>query len=176
VARSSALILLAGLGLVAGATAAGAQSTSDKSLAPLAGEFRTIQIVGSNSCLQPEGGSSAQWTPIVLATCNGSTAQGWKYQDLGKNHYSFLNPNGWCLYTVDDPADRSAVFQDACQDSNAEWNSGVKLPDVVSLRTRVRYRDNNFCLDVPGGVPTEGLRVQLWACNGSLAQRWIVGF
>ena len=60
--------------------------------------------------------------------------------------------------------------------SNAEWNTGDQLPNVVTLRTRVHFRDNPFCLNVPGGAATEGLAMQLWDCDGSLDQRWVVGF
>jgi hypothetical protein len=59
--------------------------------------------------------------------------------------------------------------------SNAQWNFGTLTPSVNTLRTRVRGIDNNFCLDVPGASTAEGQTMQLFACNGSFAQRWIVG-
>jgi hypothetical protein len=38
--------------------------------------------------------------------------------------------------------------------------------------TAIKSALNNKCLDVPGGVPGNGVRVQMWTCNKFTAQRW----
>lgn len=60
--------------------------------------------------------------------------------------------------------------------SNERWDATLPLPNVTSLISRIGWRDNGFCLDVPGASAEAGLQVQLWTCNGTLAQRWVVGF
>lgn len=179
--RAAAVLLLAGLGAATGITAASAQSAPVRSVTPFAGEFHPLRNVGNNKCLQPQ--SLNFGAPIVQMTCNGSLAQGWASLNMGSNHYRFLNNlSGLCMFVGDTPTNGAPVWLDECAVaggttvSNAEWNSGTPLPNVVSLRTRVHFRDNNFCLDVPGGSAAEGLPVQLWNCNSTLAQRWVVGF
>jgi hypothetical protein len=50
---------------------------------------------------------------------------------------------------------------------------GTRLQEVVALRSRLHFGDNNFCLDAPDGQA--GLTMRVWRCNGTLAQRWEVG-
>lgn len=33
----------------------------------------------------------------------------------------------------------------------------------------------NRCIDIPGGVASDGARLQIWDCNGSAGQRWTIG-
>jgi Ricin-type beta-trefoil lectin domain len=173
--RIVAVFVLAFIGSVAVVTAADAQ-------VPFAGEFHQIRNVGSNLCLQPKDGNPNFDTPIVQEPCNGSSTQGWAALNMGNNHYRFLNPNGWCINVGGELADGVRVQQDECaapgQDtvSDAEWNAGARLPQVVTLRSLLHGADNNFCLDVPGGRADLGSVIQVWACNGTLAQRWVVGF
>jgi hypothetical protein len=175
----AAVIMVVSAGLLVTAGTANAQTPSPKSITPFAGAFHTITNAGhSGMCLQPV-------TPdfrslIVQRPCDGSQAQLWASLFTGTNHYRFLNTSGWCM-SVDSPASGSAVLQDECEApgqttvSNAEWNSGASLPNVVTLRTRFRFVDNNTCLDEPG-ASGGNVNMQLFTCNGTLAQRWVVGF
>jgi hypothetical protein len=177
-ARVVAVLLLAGLGSVVGVTGASAQAPSTHPITPFAGEFHPIKNVDSNKCLQPQ--SPTFRAPVVQVTCNGSSAQTWAALNMGNNHYRFINSNdggGLCLWVDDNPMNGAAVLQDECavpggtSVSNAEWNTGTTLPDVVRLRTLVNFRDHNLCLDAPGG-----LAMQVRTCSSSLTQRWVVGF
>jgi hypothetical protein len=46
----------------------------------------------------------------------------------------------------------------------------------MRLESRVGFRDTGFCVDVPGNEATDGLAMQIFKCNGTDAQRWLVGF
>jgi hypothetical protein len=182
-ARVAAILLLAGLGSVAGTAGASAQAPSARSITAFAGEFHPIKNLGNtNSCLQPQSPNFG--ARIVQVTCNGSREQNWAFLETptGSTRYRFLNTSGLCMFAPDNPVDRSPVFLDECRVqggssvSNAEWNSDTRLPNAAMLRTFVNSRDRNLCLDEPDASSAEGLAMQLFTCNGSGAQRWIVGF
>ena len=81
----------------------------------MAGIFNPIRNVGDNKCLQPEGQSTAVFTLIVQATCDGSAAQNWQVLPKGSNHYSFINQaSSLCLYVTAEPANGVLLSQDAC--------------------------------------------------------------
>jgi hypothetical protein len=185
-----ATVLLALVGLGAGATVANAspvtadavtaKSVSAKSVSagvvtPFAGVFHPIQNVGNGLCLQPT--SFDDGAPIVQLDCNSSILQGWQFIQLATNHYRFLNQSGWCLDTFGPAANGTPMVQGECKPiSNEEFNTGASLPNVVILEARVGFRDTGFCVDVPGAQNTRGLAMQIYRCNGTLAQRWVVGF
>ncbi|NUK07855.1 RICIN domain-containing protein [Streptomyces lunaelactis] len=173
----AAMIMLAGIGSAATATGASAEPAPSTSLAPFAGVFHPIKNVGNGKCLQPEGGSTGE-VAIVQAACTGSTAQGWQFLQFSGSSYHLINQlSGLCMYMNGPVASRSPIAQVECTDvTNEDWKSSAPPPDVVTLMSRAGRRDTNLCIDVPGGSSAEGLGVQIFRCNGSLAQRWIVGF
>ncbi|MEV6006980.1 RICIN domain-containing protein [Streptomyces sp. NPDC051976] len=179
--------LAAGLLLTATATGAVAQpaaaststaSASTASVRPFTGLFHPIKNVGDNKCLEPQGGSTALFAPIVQVTCNtADVAQGWQYIRTATNHYRLENQlSGYCIWAWDGAFNGGRVLQDVCNFSNSDFNANTSLPNVVPLETRVGNKDTGYCLDVPGAAPTEGLALQIYGCNGTLAQRWVVGF
>jgi hypothetical protein len=179
----AATIVLAGLALAATATEANAQpapaSASSTSVTPFAGVFHPIKNVGNGKCLQPAGGSTAEFAAIVQVPCTNSIAQGWQYTPAsGSNHYRFVNQlSGYCFDAFDGTFNGARLLQGTCVPiSNEEWNTGAPLPNVVSLMSRVGFRDTGYCIDVPGAQATDGLAMQMYRCNGTLAQRWVVGF
>ena len=60
--------------------------------------------------------------------------------------------------------------------SNEQFDTHANLPNIVELESRTGFSDSGFCMDVPGASKTPGLQLQLFDRNGSLAQRWVVGF
>jgi hypothetical protein len=171
----------AGTARLAGTTGTSTQAASTNPGAAFASDIHEIKNVGSSLCLQPVDSSFR--APIVQKGCSDDPLQGWVSLDMGSNHYRFFNAgSGFCLW-VDDPLFLGRkVVQDECAApggptvSNAEWTASLPLPNVVTLRSRVHFVDNNFCLDVTNGSPDPGAAIQVWRCNGGLAQRWVVGF
>jgi hypothetical protein len=172
-------VLLAGLGLAATATAANTQPASARSVTLFAGVFHPIRSVANFMCLQPAGGSTALFAAIVQEACvPGSVAQGWEFKDLGDNHYQFVSQvSGLCMY-ANGAFNFATVTQEECKRvSNNEWNTNVTLPEVVSLESRIGFRNTRRCIDVDGGGSTDpGLPMILFGCNGATYQRWVVGF
>jgi len=169
--------LLIALSLATTAATANAQSSGFK---PAIGVFNPIRTYVSGLCLQPAGGSTAHFATVVQEPCDGSAAQGWEPLSPSNNHYTFVNQvSGLCLWDWDGAADTAShtgrVLMDDCNgSSNAEFNAGQHLPGVVPLESRLHFKDSGTCIDVPGGSAAIGLAVQMYPCNGTGAQLWVI--
>jgi len=166
------VLLATGLAAVLTGGAAGAAPAS-----PSAGVFNPIRNVGNGLCLQPDvpvdGGR------VVQQDCNtGNLAQGWQSKQLANNRYEFINQlSGLCLSVFIAPANGSPMGLQRCREaSGQQFNSSGTLPDVVILESRFGSPNSGFCLDVPGSSSARGLQMQIFQCNFTLAQRWVVGF
>jgi hypothetical protein len=160
---------------VVGATAVLALATP----ASAAGVFNPIKNVGNGLCLQPANSSAAVGEAIVQMPCiPGSLAQGWQAQRVTGTRYKFINQfSGLCMNAFGPTVNGTPVLQIECVTvSNEEWNTGALLPNVVQIQSRAGNRDSGFCIDVPEGTGVPAVAMQIFGCNGTLAQRWIVGF
>lgn len=170
--------LAAALNMVGGGAAQAAQVTAP--VKPADGRlFNPIKNVGNGKCLQPADESSAEFAAIVQVTCDTNAgAQLWWHEQVGTNHYRFKSYiSGFCFDAFDGAFNGARLLQGTCVPiSNEEFNTNTALPEVVILESRVGFRDTGFCIDVPGAQAIEGLAMQIWRCNGTLAQRWVVGF
>jgi hypothetical protein len=176
-------VLLVGLTLVAGGTAASAQPAGSGTVTPKLGSgFTAIRNVGNFMCLEPEGQSTVEFASIVQEPCvtTGleSVAQGWESIRTGTNHYRFRNQlSGFCFDAFDGAFNGARLLQGTCVPiSNEEYNTGRSLPAATKIESRVRFTDTGFCVDVPGARSTPGLAMQIFRCNGTLAQVWVIGF
>ncbi len=164
----------------AGAGAATAAQATTTSVTPFIGIFHPIRNVGhSDLCLQPQ--STDEFAAIVQEPCDGSAIQGWQDRQIGTNHYNFINQaSGECMDAFDGAFNEARVLQSQCSgsvgNSNQQWNTAATLPAVVSIMSRVGFRDTGFCVDEPGQQAIPGLAMQIFGCNKTLAQLWIVGF
>jgi hypothetical protein len=134
----------------------------------------TIQNFGSNNCLQPINESIAQGAAIVQMPCNNRPAQNWRAVSIGGNIYHFINSiSGLCLDARGKAANHTPVQQWTCNKiSNENWESpDVGTDDIPPLISRVSGT-RSYCLDVPGGQKTAGLAMQIYRCNGTVAQLW----
>jgi hypothetical protein len=179
----AAAVLLLGFTLVAGGTAASAQPAGSASVTPKLGSgFNAIRNVGDNLCLEPEGQSTVEFASIVQEPCvtSGleSIAQGWEYIRTGTNHFRFKNQlSGFCFDAFDGAFNGARLLQGTCVPiSNEEYNTGTSLPAVTKIESRERFRDTGYCVDVPGAQWTPGLAMQIYRCNGTPAQVWVIGF
>lgn len=177
-AAAAAALCVAGAGVADAAQGAPAASSAS-SVRPLVGVFHTIRNVGDNLCLQPS--STADTAAIIQMPCDGSAIQGWQDRQISSEHYNFINQaSGECMDAFDGVFDGARVLQTQCSgsvgNSNQQYYAGATLPAVVSLESRVGFKDTGYCVDVPGGSSTPGLAVQLYTCNNTLAQIWAAGF
>ncbi|MFJ7218352.1 RICIN domain-containing protein [Amycolatopsis sp. NPDC098790] len=114
-----------------------------------------------------------------VSKCDGSAAQRWTAQGFGgTNRWQFANEaSHLCFDTFDGAFNGARLLQNQCAPiSNDQFKSSRSLPDVVTLMARVGFRDTGFCIDVPGNAGTRRLAVQLFQCNNTDAQKWLVGF
>lgn len=136
-----------------------------------------IENLGTDLCLQPEGGVTHQIVPIVLKKCDNTDVQRWLFQPFGgANRFQIANvATNLCLNAFDGAHDNARVLQVQCVPiSNEQWKASGPLPGVVTLMSRERFTDTDFCIDVPFNLPAENVAVQLFRCNTTNAQRWEV--
>lgn len=161
------------------ATTAHATATST-SVKPLVGVFNPIRNVGNNLCLQPvipAPNSAVVQEPCLAAGDPNASIQGWQAVTIG-GRTGFLNQaSGACLFAFVGAQDGAPMGLNVCRTvSNEEFDTSAPLPNVVQIESRIGFTDTGFCVDVPGASTTVGLQMQLFSCNGTLAQRWVVGF
>lgn len=164
------------LGVIAAGAMAAALSLVASGVAHADSAFHPIRNTDTGMCLQPQ--TTEVFKPIVEHTCNGSQIQRWVFIKVGTNHYRILNQaSGFCFDAFDGAFNGARILQNDCAPiSNDEFNTGAAIPGVVKLESRVGFRDNGFCIGLPGAAAIEGLAAVLFTCStAQLGQRWIVG-
>jgi cytochrome c len=107
-------------------------------------------------CVDVNGGSSADGTPLVIWTCSGGANQQWTREG------NTLRSLGKCM-TAAGTADGSAVQLSTCNGSAAQnWATGAN----GSLTNAGK------CLDANGAGTADGTRLIVWTCHGGTNQRW----
>ncbi|WP_051738420.1 ricin-type beta-trefoil lectin domain protein [Kitasatospora setae] len=120
--------------------------------------------VGSNKCLDANGGVDANGTAIQLWDCNPSTAQ-----------QATAQPNG----TI-------KVLSRCVDVTGAVTGNGTKIQlwncDGNPAQQWLYRADGSLynpmsgrCLDIPNGTLTNGTQLQIWDCNQTYPQRWGMG-
>lgn len=147
----------------------------------LASAFHPIKNIYTSLCLQADGTSPG--SPISQAACvQGDIRQLWAPLKDGNNLYRFQNRySELCIWVVENPVKtvqlNTLVFQGVCYSGNGDTYSDTQfktelpLPNTVSLDSQDGYRDQSKCID--GSNRVNGY---MWNCNGSLSQKWIVGY
>jgi hypothetical protein len=135
----------------------------------------------TNMCLQPMKGWTAPGTAIVLEPCNPgvNAAQRWLQIPVGGGSHYQNALTRLCLDARGKAVDKTPVQQWTCNKiSNEIWEplaypSGPFAPKGpgVQLVSRVSG-SSSHCLDIPGGAATAGLKMQIYACNGTISQEW----
>jgi len=138
-------------------------------LAPIA-----IRTSLNRDCLEPINKSTLQGETIVQVTCDATAAQVWILINVGNGNFHLMNAlSGLCLDARGSATNRTPVQQWTCNNiSNENWEV-VGPAYTVNLKSRVSGT-NNYCLDVPGGQTTAGLGMQIYVCNGTASQLWLI--
>lgn len=167
------------------AAVAGTLLASSPAMADFFGPFKNL---GSGMCIQPSGDSSASGTAIVQEPCNvDATGRGndrfqqWSSVCLNSScsvfHYVNVGAN-LCMRArgVGGPANGEQIMLWACNTiSDLNWASpSVDIPGHADylgeyLQSRISG-STGYCLDVPGASTAAGTALQLWGCNGTVAQ------
>jgi hypothetical protein len=157
----------------------------------MADTFGPVKNYGNGLCFQPEGGSSAQGTLIVQEPCDlnpitltsSNPFQQWRVSCLGSGCGVFRYVNvgsGLCLRArgLTGPANGEQIMLWTCnQISDLNWTQhSVDIPgraDLLGFTMESRISGSTgYCLDVPGASGAIGLALQLYRCNGTVAQLW----
>ncbi len=144
-----------------------------------AAEAHPIKNAGSGLCLEPQGKSHDLFAPIMQVVCDGTSEQRWTAQGFGgTNRWQFANEaSHLCFDAFDGAFNGARLLQNQCAPiSNDQWKSSRSLPDLVTLMSRVGFRDTGFCVDVPNNDQSPNVALQLFQCNTTDAQKWLVGF
>jgi hypothetical protein len=153
---------------LAAAVAGGTLALTSPAAAVVPGDPITSNLTGL--CLEPQGKSAVQGTPIVQNVCDGSITQNW-HEDVSvmssKGHVT--NGNGMCMDARGGATNGTPVVLWTCNSiSNENWTSPPFTGRFIS-----RISDTtSHCLDVPFGQSQVGLQVWIWGCNGTMPQSW----
>jgi hypothetical protein len=121
------------------------------------------QITGLGGlCMDVRGANAADFTPVQVYTCNGSTAQQWSVVQAG----STLRALGKCLdVNSAGTADGSPVDLFTCNNTGAQ----VWIPQANGS---LFNPNSNKCLDDTNMSTTPGTQLQIWDCTGGTNQQW----
>ena len=139
--------------------------------------YATNPADGSRHCLDAAGGHTASGTPVVISAC----------QDSGIFSGTGVSSQKWTL----DPAGagigkitnvKSGLVVDVTGASTGD-GAGLQLMPYVSnpaqqwklpspLTGEIHGIGSGRCLDVPHGSTEASTQVQIYDCNGTLAQQW----
>jgi hypothetical protein len=156
------------LALVSAATIAGMHTPKlfAQEATPMGAIFNPL----SDLCLQPLNGSTSLGAQIVQEPCNGSTAQSWKRTSLYTTRQYVNLLSGLCLDARGGAADYTPVQQWSCEAiTNETWNYVYSY--TPQLKSGVAG-SSSYCLDMPGADTAAGVALQIYSCNGTLAQQW----
>jgi hypothetical protein len=111
-------------------------------------------------CRLTRGDSTANYTPITLATCDGSPGQDWTVTTSGT-----LQVNGKCLDIYrDEKTNHAPVELWTCTGgANQQWQATGAGPLVNPVSRK--------CLDDPK-LTTSSTQLEIYTCDGSANQQW----
>jgi Ricin-type beta-trefoil lectin domain/Glycosyl hydrolases family 16 len=114
------------------------------------------------TCLDVRGADPAQFTPVQVYTCNGTSAQQWTVNRAG----STVHALGHCLdVNGGGTADGTPVDLYPCNGMGSQ--AFVPEPDGELYNPQ-----SGKCLDDPNWSTAPGTQLQLWDCNGGGNQQW----
>jgi hypothetical protein len=154
------LSLTAGLGLLVSAPQAALASTP-ATVTP-AGPGPIVSGYHKTVCVDDLGDSSANNTPVVTWTCNGSPEQNWTVEADGT-----IQINGKCLDVHRyGKASKTLVALYTCHGgANQQWQAVAgTLVNPYSGK----------CLDDPKYNTSDGTQLETFTCNGGRNQQWML--
>jgi hypothetical protein len=116
----------------------------------------------SGLCVDDRSSSTANFNPVQIWGCNGSSAQQWTVVAAG----STLHVLGKCLDVGNGgTADGTTVDLYDCNGSGSQVFTPQSNGSLLNPQS-------GKCLDDPNSSTAQGTQLQLWDCNGTNAQHW----
>ncbi|MFE1953681.1 ricin-type beta-trefoil lectin domain protein [Streptomyces sp. NPDC059524] len=115
----------------------------------------------AGKCVDVQGASAANGTPVQLYDCNGTAAQQWSFSG------SQLRALGKCLDVTGASTASGAKLQlwDCTGGGNQQWTYNAATHDLVNLAA-------SKCMDVTDNNSANGTQLQIWECSGNANQKW----
>ncbi|RSX50883.1 RICIN domain-containing protein [Bifidobacterium callimiconis] len=111
--------------------------------------------------------SKAVGARAQLYSANGTMAQRFKFRHLDNGNYTIKNVNSGLFLAHGDVAGEAVTQQKDDAGAAIEW----ELSGTDSALT-IASASTSLALDVQGGVNADGIAVQVFDGNGSVAQQW----
>jgi alpha-L-fucosidase len=114
----------------------------------------------AGKCVDDNGGSSADETPVQIWDCNGTAAQSWSIPGDGT-----IQIFGKCLDIFGGSSSNGAKVQlYTCNGGgNQQWQA---------VNGTLVNPQSGRCLDDPGFSTANGTQLIIWDCNGGTNQKW----
>ncbi|MFJ1751870.1 ricin-type beta-trefoil lectin domain protein [Kitasatospora sp. NPDC088134] len=129
------------------------------------GKADQIKLAGTpTSCVDVSGANPAPGTAVQLWTCNTSAAQTWSFQADGS-----LRALGGCLDAVGGGTTNGTLLE-IWPCASGAYNQ-IFLPRADGS---LYNPGSGRCVDLPNNAVSDGARLELFDCNGTAAQKWVL--
>ena len=119
----------------------------------------------AGKCVDDTGSGTADNNPVQLYSCNGDAAQQWQVD--GNEIRDF----GSCLSNLNGgTANGTRVVLYSCQPSNEAIAASQDWYDYAGAE--LFNSGSATCLDDPNASRANGVKLQVWDCNGRVQQNW----
>jgi hypothetical protein len=156
-------------------TVSGVATTQPAHAFPV-GQIRSVLLVDSPKCLQPEDGSAGNGARIRLQPCDGSPEQTWFRRwvrmDSMYVYYNFQNVKSTkCLDLTDGNTSTNALYQQwDC--NNGTSTTMIWRVTISSFSTYLINDRSGKCVTVPAGTHANALVAQGTCSSDPTVQTW----
>jgi hypothetical protein len=131
--------------------------------------YYEVRGLVTNKCLDIPWGEARAGLPVNQFACHGGPAQRFAFERVGLgNAYRLRNTSSrLCVTPQAAGAGRFTLVQTACgQTTQQQFSLDGQLPPYQLPQSTLRWvQDPAYCVDVPSGVATDGVQLQLYPCH-----------
>ncbi len=137
----------------------------------MGGTYAFVTGAHAGSCMDAQGGGTADGTQIQELACDGAAEQQLRVQAAGYGSFNLVNVNANKCVDVQGggTADGTKI---QLYDCNQSGGQSFVAEDAGSGFVYLVDTNSGKCLDVQGGSPADGTVVQLHTCNQTSEQQW----
>ena len=140
--------------------------------------YYTITNYASGRVVDVQNGSASQSTPVQQFASNNSRAQKWHIVKNSNGTYTFLSAiNGLALDIPGAKAANGVQLQQYGRNNTKAQQFALRAanPMVAGGTVTIRSGANTYLVaDVPGATTASGSGLQLYASNGTFAQKYVL--
>ena len=152
-----------------GSVAEEEQETATLAASLSAGEVSLVRQ-GSGKCLGLQNGGTSNGTRLEQQSCSASSAQSFVLEQRSNGSYRLAHvQSGKCVAPSGGTGNGTNLVLASCGSSSSQQ---FRVEDMGGAYVRLVNARSGRCLDVNGASDSDGAKVQLWECNGTVAQSW----